>query len=181
MGKAAVGDELEHLYDINEVRLHLEETEEKEGVRWISERQLLQGVQRVKGMTLLHRPDGELHYTDGTVNAVEVERTRKHWPELAEILVELLRGEEYLRLKAERGWKGAREMSQYTQSQYRMIYYFAPPDVRQYLWRARARLVREGGVSAEEAERLAVFRYPPARSEEEIEQDEQEDEQALPE
>ncbi len=177
MGKAANGYELENLYAINEVLLHLEETE-RDG-RWISERQLLQGVQRIKGKPLLHRPDGELHYQDGTVIAVEVELSKKKPDELDENLVELLRGEKYLRLKAEYGPKVAREMSQHARSQYSTIWYFAPEETRRHLWRARARLVREGGVSAEEARDLLMFRYPPARSEEEIRQDEQEDEQEL--
>ncbi len=176
MGKAANGYELENLYAINEVLLHLEETE-RDG-RWISERQLLQGVQRIKGKPLLHRPDGELHYQDGTIVAVEVELSKKGRNELDENLVELLRGEEYLGLKANYSIERAREMSRHASSQYRAIWYFAPEETRKHLWEARARLVREGGVSAEEAARLLVLRYPPARSQAEMRQDAQEDEQA---
>ncbi len=169
-------DDLNHLYAINEIRLHL--VDDDEGTQWVSERQLLQGVIRDKGQELLHRPDGEIYWADGAITAVEAERSLKKPFELAENLMELLRGEEYLRAKADFGWQTARGMSRGDQSKYSEIWYFAPPTVRRLVRRERARLVSRGDISEKEAERLFVRWYPLA-TDEEAEQEEAEDDEAL--
>ena len=72
--------ELEHLYAINEVRLHAGDRDARSS-RWISERQLLQGMVRVRGKDLIHRPDGVL-YEAGEVIAIEVELSTTKQPAL---------------------------------------------------------------------------------------------------
>jgi hypothetical protein len=169
-------DDLKHLYAINEIRLHL--VDDDEGTQWVSERQLLQGVVRSSGQELLHRPDGEIYWSDGAITGVEAELSLKKPFELAENFMELLRGKEYLRAKADFGWKTARSMSRGDQSQYADIWYFAPPSVRRLLRRERARLVSRGDLSEKEAERLFVRWYPLA-TDEEAEQEEAEDDEVL--
>jgi hypothetical protein len=169
-------DDLKHLYAINEIRLQL--VDDEEGTQWISERQLLQGVIRSSGQELLHRPDGEIYWADGEITAVEAELSLKKPFELAENLMELLRGDEYLRSKADFGWKTARAMSTGDQSKYTEIWYFAPPSVRRQVRRERARLVSRGDLSEKEAERLFVRWYPLA-TDEESEQEEAEDDETL--
>lgn len=169
-------DDLKHLYAINEIRLQL--VDDEEGTRWISERQLLQGVVRSSGQELLHRPDAEIYWTDGTITAVEAELSLKKSFELAENLMELLRGKEYLRSKADFGWQTARGMSRGDQSQYTDIWYFAPPAVRRQVRRERACLVSQDDLSEKEAERLFVRWYPLA-TDEEAEQEEAEDDETL--
>jgi hypothetical protein len=169
-------DDLTHLYAINEIRLQL--VDDDEGTQWVGERQLLQGVVRLPGQELLHRPDGEIYWADGTVTAVEAELSLKKPFELAENLMELLRGKEYLRSKADFGWQTARGMSRGDQSQYADIWYFAPPAVRRQVWRERAHLVSRGDLSEKEAERLFVRWYPLA-TDEESEQEEAEDDETL--
>lgn len=169
-------DDLKHLYAINEIRLQM--VDDEDGTQWISERQLLQGVTRDKGQELLHRPDAEIYWTDGEITAVEAELSLKKPFELAENVMELLRGEEYLRWKADFGWKTARALSTGDQSQYTEIWYFAPPAVRRQVRRERARLVTRGDLSEKEAERLFVRWYPLANGEE-SKQEEAEDDEAL--
>jgi hypothetical protein len=142
---------------------------------WISERQLLQGVVRNTGRALLHRPDAEIRWADGFIFAVEAELSTKKPFELAENLMELLRGEDYLRLKMGYGVRAARAMSTGNQSRYSEIWYFAPEKVRKQVRRARARLVRQGDLSKQEAERLLVRWYPLAYIGVETVQEEQED------
>lgn len=163
--------ELNHLYAINEIRLFICNEEDT----WISERQLLQGVQRVKGHELLHRPDGEIHFADGDIVSIEAELSGKKEHELAENLVELIRGEEYLRLKADYGWRAARSMSAGEQSPYSEIWYFAPEKIRKQVRRERAKLVERGDLSEEEAQRLVVRWYPVVKTDEEEAQEEQEE------
>lgn len=169
-------DDLKHLYAINEIRLML--VYEDEGMQWISERQLLHGVIRNKGQELLHRPDGEIYWADGEIFAVEVELSLKKPFELAENVMELLRGKEYLRWKADFGWRTARGTSKGDQSQYTNIWYFAPLKVRRLVRRERARLVSRGDLSEKEAKRLFVRWYPLA-TEDESEQEDQENDEAL--
>jgi len=168
--------DLKHLYAINEIRLHL--VDDDEGTVWVSERQLLQGVIHNKGKELLHRPDGEIYWPNGEITAVEAELSLKKPFELAENLMELIRGEEYLRWKAEYGWQTARGTSKGDQSQYSDIWYFAPKKVRKQVRRERARLVKRGDLSEEEAKRLFVRWYPLA-TDEESEQEETEDDEAI--
>jgi hypothetical protein len=169
-------DDLTHLAAINEVRLQMENPQAR--AQWIGERQLLQGIVRVKGKELPHRPDAEIAYPDG-LTAIEVELSVKKPFELSENLMELLRGEEYLRCKCEYGWQTARSMSRFDWSQYSEIWYFAPPTVRKHVRRARAQLVQQGVISAEEAKRLYVYWYPLAETDEESLQEEQEEDEAL--
>jgi hypothetical protein len=166
--------DLKHLYAINEIRLHL--SGEVDGAQWTSERQLLQGVIRGKDRELLHRPDAQIQYADGAIIAVEAELSVKKPAELAENLMELLRGQAYLSLKAERGTRMARVMSQGSRSQYTEIWYFAPKKVRKQVRRERARLVQQGDLSEEEARRLVVRWYPLVESDEELAQEERENE-----
>ena len=169
-------DALRHLHAINAIRLQL--THEQEGIRWISERQLLSRIVRRKGQTLLHRSDGEIHYSDGDIIAIEAEISSKGPFKLAENLMELLRGKEYLRLKDEYGWQQARMMSQSYESEYDQIWYFAPKKVRRLVYNVRAKLVSVGDLDSAEAERLVVRWYPLTQTDEEIEQEEQEDREA---
>jgi len=104
-------DDLEHLHAINEIRLASLNQEGTAGWQWISERQLLQEVTHEKGYPLLHRPDAEIQKTGGSIIAIEVELSLKKPFELAENLMELLRGQEYLRLKAEHDTQTAQSMS----------------------------------------------------------------------
>jgi hypothetical protein len=164
--------DLKHLYAINEIRLHL--GEDAEGAQWTSERQLLQGIIRNKDRELLHRPDAQIQYADGAIIAIEAELSVKKPVELAENLMELLRGEIYLSLKAEHGARTARVMSQGYRSQYTEIWYFAPKKVRKQVRRERARLVQRSDLSEEEAKCLVVRWYPLVESDEELAQEEQE-------
>jgi len=170
-------DGLKHLYAINEIRLHL--VDDDEGTVWVSERQILQGIIRNKGQELLHRPDAEIYLADGEINEVEAELSLKKPFELAENLMELVRGEGYLSLKAEYGWQTARTMSRGDQSQYSEIWYFAPKKVRQQVRRERARLVSQGDLSEQEAKRLFVRWYPLAHTGAESAQEEQEEEETF--
>ena len=65
------------------------------------------------------------------------------------------------------------------QSRNSEIWYFGPPNVRRQVRRERARLLSEGALSKEEAERIAVLWYPLTQTEEEKDQEEQEDNDAL--
>ena len=169
-------DDLKHLYAINEVRLsYCDEVR----LRWVSERQLLQEVVRVSGKDLLHRPDAERYWTDGTVTAIEAELSQKRPSHLSENLMELVRGEGYLRLKTEHGAASAQVMSRGMKSKYTDIWYFGPQEVRRQVRRERARLLERGALNEEEAERIFVKWYPLARSDEEKEQENEEENEAL--
>ena len=175
---AATGlDDLSHLYAMNEIRLFLGDDEE--GMHWISERQLLHGLTHDKGRDLLHRPDAEIHWADGQIFAVEVDLSLKKPYALAENLMELLRGEDYLRFKTAYGWQSARAMSRRSRSRYDEIWYFAPRTLRKHIQRERARLVEQGDVSEQDARRLFIRWYPLAETDEEIRQEEQEDNEIL--
>jgi hypothetical protein len=99
--KDVKGEDLKHLYAINAIRLDIEATESD--LHWISERTLRQGQVRIKGNTFLHRPDGVVVFADGLTIAIEAELSTKKPEELNEILLELLRGEAYLRDKVDLG------------------------------------------------------------------------------
>lgn len=171
-------DDLSHLYAMNEIRIYL--GYEGEGMQWLSERQLLQGITREKGRDLLHRPDAEIHWGDGQIFAVEAELSMKNPFALAENLMELLRGEDYLHLKTKYGWQTARSMSWGAQSRYSEIWYFAPPTLRKHVRRERARLLENGDISKKEARRLFIRWYPLTNTDEEVEQEQQEDNEVVP-
>jgi hypothetical protein len=165
-------DALKHLYAINDIRLEWEE-----GAIWVSERRLLHEVVRMRGVDLLHRPDAELFFPDGTSIAMEAELSMKRPEMLAENLMELVRGEGYLQLKAEYGKCEARERSREMESKYSDIWYFGGDQVRSQVLRERARLVEEGAMSHEEAKRIYVKWYPLAMTTEDEDQEEQENTQ----
>ncbi len=99
--------ELEHIYVINEVRLFLLRSSQIPAHAWISERELQQEEpQKVADMALPHRPDGVMiveqggqvkirgegiDIEGGERIAVEAERSRKNYKELAKDLPDLLR------------------------------------------------------------------------------------------
>ncbi len=170
-------DAVDHLYAINAIRLHLEAV--CPDMHWTSERALLRGRIRLKGKTFLHRADGIATYADGEKVAIEGELSTKKPFELAENLLELLRGEDYLSSKIDVGWQTARWMSRGDRSQYDKIWYFAPEKVRKQVRRVRARLLEEEVISEEEAERIYVYWYPLALKDEELAQEEREDDEAL--
>lgn len=172
---AANVHDLNHLYGINEVRLDLDDLldDPDADTTWVSERDLLQGVMRQRGKDLPHRPDAIFSENDD-VSAIEVELSAKSSPALAETLIELVRGDEYLRLKGEFGTTQARTMSQGLSSPYTRICYYAPPTIRKLVRRTRARLVHDDVLSEQEAERIEVYWYPLAHSDQELAQEEQE-------
>jgi hypothetical protein len=164
--------DLSHLYAINDVRL--QEGDLEAGTRWISERQLLQGMTRLPGKDLLHRPDGI--FSEGSdVFAIEVELSTKTTSMLSETLLELVRGPEYLSLKEDVGAQQAQILSQGVASLYTEICYYAPKRVRAKIRRVRATLVREGILSEEESERICIYWYPLTQNDQEKEQEERED------
>jgi hypothetical protein len=167
--------ELKHLYAINEIRLH----ECDEEAVWVSERQLLHEVIHISGQELLHRPDGEMYWADGGITAIEAELSLKRPEDLAENLMELVRGEGYLRLKSEHGVTKARSSSHGERSKYSEIWYFGPAKVRRQVRRERARLRTLGTLSEEEAKRIFVKWYPLVKTEEEETQQNEEDDEAL--
>lgn len=91
-------EELKHLYAINAVRMDLEEYEEYM-TRWISERHLAMGTIREKGKQVLHQADAVIHHEHDSVIALEVELTPKSPYRHEEILLELMKGRGYLKLK----------------------------------------------------------------------------------
>lgn len=82
---------LRHLYYINQVRMQCEAL--KDTPTWVSERQLdrERGL-RKRGEQVGHLPDGELHWTDGVICAVEVELSRKVDKRLTDILEQVGQG-----------------------------------------------------------------------------------------
>ena len=175
--KASKVDDLEHLYAINTIRLDVETDEP--GVHWMSERELLRGRLHIKGNVFLHRPDSVVRLTDGQTVAIEAELSAKKPRELDENLLELLRGEEYLRAKGDVGVSLARTMSRFDRSSYDQIWYFAPKTIRKQVRRARAKLVADEVISEEEAERIYVLWYPLALMDEERLLEAREDDAAL--
>lgn len=175
--KDVKGEDLKHLSAINAIRLDVEATEPD--VRWTSERVLRQGQVRVKGNVFLHRPDGIVMFADGETIAVEAELSTKKPEELDEILLELLRGEAYLRDKVDFVQAQARQLSRRDRSPYDAIWYYAPKTIRKQVRQARARLVADDVISAEEAERIYIYWYPIAQTNEELERQEQEDDETL--
>jgi hypothetical protein len=174
--KQSSTDNLEHLAAINEIRLLYDDGSATE---WIAERQLLQGVVYAKGREALHRPDAVAYWDDGGIIAIEAELSGKKPLELAENLMELIRGEKYLRLKNEHGAQKARKMSQGEKSVYTEIWYFAPPKIRKLVQQQRAELLARGDLTEEEADRLFVRWYPLATTEEEEDLEDQEDNEAF--
>jgi len=158
-------DRLDHLYAINSVRLDLETTEENP--RWVCERQLAMGVQRTKGKGVLHRPDGEIVQHDELI-AIEVELSMKTLHEQEEILLELLRGEEYLRLKEEVG-RAARTTGMPYQGRYAAVWYFAAPKAVKRVLSARASLLRQGVFDEDDARSIHLYAYPLAEDTDEEE------------
>jgi hypothetical protein len=175
--KDGKGEDLKHLYAINAIRLDIEATEP--GACWTSERALRQGQVLVEGKRILHRPDGIVVFADGLTMAIEAELSTKKPGELDEDLLELLRGEEYLRDKVDFGTTMARNLSRRDQSQYDEIWYYAPKTIRKQVRQARAKLLADDVIRAEEAERIFIYWYPVTQTDAEIEQEEQEDEEAL--
>lgn len=166
--------DLEHLLAINEIRLDL--GDEQGGIHWTSERQLLQGITYTKGQALLHRPDAIVQEDQsGGCMAVEAELSPKSVHALAENMLELLRGKEYLNLKSEYSIPMARRMSQDYRSSYTEVWYFAPRAVRQRLRRVRNTLVEQEIMSKQEANRLVIRWYPLVQSDEEVAQEQQEE------
>jgi hypothetical protein len=79
---------LRHLFYVNEIRLLYEEDECKPV--WVSERQLdSERGPRRRGERVGHLPDGELHWSDGGVTAIEVELSTKVDARLEDILRQL--------------------------------------------------------------------------------------------
>ncbi|PWU23896.1 hypothetical protein C5B42_01380 [Candidatus Cerribacteria bacterium 'Amazon FNV 2010 28 9'] len=169
-------DDLTHLAAINEIRLY---ADEELAADWMSERQLFQEVGRISGKDLLHRPDALMQWSDGDLIAIEAELSLKKPMDLAENLMELVRGRGYLRLKTEHGAAKARTMSQGMKSKYNDIWYFGPPKVRRQVRRVRAHLVEQGALSEEEAKRIFVKWYPLARTKEAEKLEDREDDEAL--
>jgi len=166
-------DDLKHLYAINEIRLC--ECDEKE-TRWVSERQLLYGLQHPRGKDLLHRPDAIAYWGDGRVIAIEAELSTKITRDLLENLMELVRGEEYLRLKNEYGPRRAREMAMGERGEFSEIWYFGPPKVRRQVRTARKRLVDQGHLTEDEAGNIYTCWYPLTQTDEEEALEERENE-----
>ena len=173
---AASGDDLKSLSALNAIRLDQESYQSD--IRWTSERALMRGQVRLKGSHVLHRPDGIITFPDGDMIAIEAELSSKKPFELEEIFLELLRGEAYLQAKKDLGLAVARALCRHDHSQYEAIWYFAPPAIRKVLRRTLKRLLTEGVIREEEADRLYVYWYPLAITEEEMAQEEQEDDEA---
>jgi hypothetical protein len=67
----------------------------------------------------------------------------------------------------------------WAQSPYEQICYFAPKTIRTQLRRARAKLITDDVIREEEAKRVYVYWYPLAMTEEELELEQWEDDEAL--
>jgi hypothetical protein len=176
IGQTCLAD-LNHLAAINEIRLL--EADGDEDIQWISERQLLQQVVREAGQEILHRPDAEMHWKGKGIIAIEAELSPKRVPELRDNLMELIRGEAYLRLKQEHGAEQAAKESQGEHSQFTEIWYFGPEHVRRQVRRECAKLVNRGDINEEEAERIFTLWYPLAQTKEEKKREAEENEEDL--
>ncbi len=167
-------EELKHLYAINAVRMDLE----KEGpTHWISERHLAMGITREKGKQVLHQADAIIHEPDSVI-AIEVELTPKSLYRQEEILLELMKGEGYLKLKGAWG-KRARQYCRDLKGEYDAVWYFATEKARNKVVQARAKLVREGALTEEEASEIYLYSYPLSDDEATLERDEARDEATL--
>ncbi len=167
-------NDLEHLATINEIRLKkCDDT-----IEWRSSRQLLQESVRLPDQDLLHQPDAEMRLQGVGVIAIEVELSLQKIPELTENLMELIRGEGYLQMRAEHGADRAKKMREAEPSRYAQIWYFAPPKVRKQIRQACAHLVQQGDLSPEEVDRLSIRWYPLTQTKEEEAQEKQEDNEA---
>ena len=164
---------LEHLAIINEIRL--KKCSGSDNIEWRSSRQLLQESVRSPDQDLLHLPDAEMRLQGVGIIAIEAELSLQKIPELIENVMELIRGEGYLQMRAEHGETRAKKMSQGERSRYAEIWYFAPPKVRKQIRRACARLVQQGDLSPEEADRLSIRWYPLTQTKEEEAQEKRED------
>jgi hypothetical protein len=137
--------ELEHIYVINEIRLFLLRSTQIPTHAWISERELQQNEpQKVAEMELPHRPDGvmileesgqikirgeEINLAGGERIAIEAERSRKNYKELAKDLPSLMR-------HYDRAWYFATPGAYDTVSEARERYLVNPAD------RARLQIFR---------------------------------------
>jgi hypothetical protein len=89
-----VRGDLPHIHQVNHVRLTLARASQT-GKQlpthtWISERALAAAqAERFAGLSVGHRPDGALQLLDGSLEAVEVELSRKSYERLVAILSEL--------------------------------------------------------------------------------------------
>jgi hypothetical protein len=170
-------DAFTHLHAINTIRLGLEA--DTPDLHWTSERTLRREQVRIQDKAYLHRPDGVAVFADGLTIALEAElSTKKPW-ELGELLLELLRGEEYLRSKLDLGTQMAQTLTRWQHSPYEEIWYFAPKNVRKLVRRVRARLVADGVISEEEAQRICVWWYPLTNTDAELSQEEREENEAF--
>ena len=170
----------DHLYAITCVRL---EMDGDKGAEWTSERTLLQGTHRRRGHERVHRPDAVFAQDDELI-AIEVELSRKTPSLLSHILQSLLRehdyhGQVYHALKAEKGEKAAQEQSVRAWRQYTEIHYFAELPIRRYIRRVLTNLVQRGEISGEEAERIHVWWYPLAVTDEELAQEADEEDTSI--
>ncbi len=168
-------DAFTHLYAINDIRLELEA--DQPNVHWTSERTLRRGQVRIKEKAFLHRPDGVVVFPDTQTVAIEAELSAKKPWELDENLLELLRGEEYLSRKLDLGRETAQTLTRWDRSPYEEIWYYAPKTIRKQVRRARARLLADGVISEEEAQRICVWWYPLALTDEELTQEERENDE----
>lgn len=179
---ANLGEEkLKHLYAITDVRLELDRGTSR--VEWTSERMLLQGTHRRQGLTRMHRPDAVLFDGDNLI-AIEVELSRKAESLLSGILATILsqqdyHGYAYHVLKAQVGEEKAKAQLPQARRFYTHVVYFARPTIRRYIRRVRAKLVQRGVLFSNEAERISVFWYPLAVTDEELAREQEEDRASL--
>ncbi len=128
-------DNLKRLHATSAIRLEWDE----EAARWVSERDLNLKVIRTRGSELLHRPDAELWYADGTVLAIEAELSQKKLEDLAENLTGLLRGEG---------------------KPYDEVWYVAPQaEVRRHRRMICTQMGEQGMLTEEEVKRLFIKGY----------------------
>jgi hypothetical protein len=170
-------DAFTHLYAINAIRLDIES--DYPDVQWTSERTLRREQVRIQEKAFLHRPDAVVVFEDGETVAIEAELSAKKPWELDENLLELLRGEEYLKCKIDLGAQLARTLSTWARSPYEKIWYYAPKAIRKQVRARRSKLVADGVIREEDAERIAVFWYPLALTETAIDQQDQEEDEAF--
>jgi hypothetical protein len=164
-------ESLLHRAAMNEIRLGHDND-----CHWFSERPSLRRVRRRSGNSLLHRPDAVSSYrSSGEVIAIEVELSLLNPQELAENVMELIRGEEYLKMRHEFGPSYARQMSQNVRSWFTEIWYFGPKPVRRQVRQVCADLLKQGALSTDDADRLMVYWYPLPKTEQEEDQEEQEE------
>ena len=130
----------------------------------------------MKANELPHRPDAVLFYEDDEIIAIEVELSRKSIALLSNILVSLVRDEDYHDLKATVGMDKAQLLCQKDWKNYTSIDYYAPAPLRMYIRSVMTRVVKEGRLSQRESELISVLWYPPTITDEDCQQEELEDE-----